>query len=162
VEEATTLIIGSWILDFPDGFFDTPARQFDMNVQLSFHNTTQDKRFAIYTNRGYFYFQSNGTDDYVLEKFQLKKTKIGDTTYNFGGQTINMKIAPSPNKIIYIGHVVFTYAAPEAAKRSGRTSYYDYDIAVDVDWNKQALKDYIMEHNGAAWLDREIVEYGKK
>ena len=76
VEEATTLIIGSWILDFPDGFFDTPARQFDMNVQLSFHNTTQDKRFAIYTNRGYFYFQSNGTDDYVLEKFQLKKMRL--------------------------------------------------------------------------------------
>ncbi len=161
-EEGSSLVIGSLILDFPDGFYDTPPRKFDMNVQLSFHNTTKNSRFDIYTNRGYFYFQSNGTDEYLLEEFQLLKQTIGNTRYSFSGGRVNIKIAPSPNKVIYLGHIVFTYTAPDATKRSGRTTYYNYETAVAADWNKDLLKEYLIQQNGVAWLNMDIVEYGKK
>jgi hypothetical protein len=161
-EEGNSLIIGSLILDFPDGFYDTPPRKFDMNVQISFRNTTQDTRFDIYTKRGYFYFQSNGSDEYLLEEFQLLRQTIGNTRYSFSGSRVNMKIVPSPDKVIYLGHIVFTYSSPDATKRRGRATYYNYETDVNVDWNKQAVTDYIVDHNGAAWLDREIVEYGKR
>jgi hypothetical protein len=161
-EEGNSLVIGSLILGFPDGFYDTPARDFDMNVQITFRNVTQDKKFKIYTNRGYFYFQSNGTDQYVLEEFQLLDVSIGNTKYSFGSGPVNWKINPSPNKVIYLGHIVYTYAAPTAAGSSGRKKYFSYDSSVDVDWNKQALEEYLLQKNGAVWLELETVEYGKK
>lgn len=162
VEEGNSLIIGSLILDFPDGFYDTSARKFDMNVQMSFRNTTQNTHFDIYTNRGYFYFQSNGTDEYLLEEFQLLNQTIGNTKYSFSGGPVNMKIVPSPNKVIYLGHIVFTYSAPDAVKKSGRKTYYNYETAVAVDWNNDVLQEYLVQQNGVAWLNLEIVEYGKK
>ena len=161
--EGNSLIIGSLILDFPDGFYDTPPTKFDMNVQLSFRNVTQDTRFDVYTNRGYFYFQTNGTDQYVLEDFQLLKITIGNTRYSFSGGPVNMKMENSPNKVIYLGHIVFTYTAPGATQRKGRTTYYNYDTSVSVDWDKDVLRQYIIQKQAdSPWLDREIVEYGKK
>ena len=162
VEEANTLVIGSLILDFPDGFYDTPPRKFTMNVQLSFRNTTQQRRFDIYTNRGYFYFQSNGTDEYMLEEFQLLNQTIGNTRYSFASGPVNMRITPSPNKVIYLGHIVFTFSAPDATTRRGRSTYYNYETAVDIDWDEQVVQDYLMDNKGATWLDHELVEYGKR
>ena len=161
--DGNSLVVGSFVLDFPDGFFDTPPKKFDMNVQLSFRNSTKNSRFDIYTNRGYFHFQTNGTDEYVLEDFQLLKTKIGNTMYNFPGAKIDMKIANSPNKVIYLGHVIFTYSAPTAASRKGKSTYYDYETDVSVDWDKSLLRQYIEQKNpGSAWLACEIIEYGKR
>ena len=160
--EGNSLVIGSLTLDFPDGFYDTPSRKFDMNVQLSFRNNTQNKRFDVYTNRGYFYFQTNGTDKYVFEDFQLLKMTIGNTRYSFSGEPINMKINTSPNKVIYLGHIVYTYSAPGATQRKGRTTYYSYDASVSVDWDREVLRQYIAQKQGdSRWLDMEIVEYGK-
>jgi hypothetical protein len=161
-EEGNSLVIGSLILDFPDGFYDTPARKFDMNVQMSFRNTTKNTRFDIYTNRGYFYFQSNGTDEYLLEEFQLLNQTIGTTRYSFSGGPVNMKIVPSPNKVIYLGHIVFTYSAPDAIARRGQSTYYNYETAVAVDWNKDVLQEHLIKQNGASWLNLDIVEYGKR
>jgi hypothetical protein len=161
--EGNSLVIGSLILDFPDGFYDTPSKKFDMNVQLSFRNVTQDARFDVYTNRGYFYFQTNGTDQYVLEDFQLLKITIGNTRYSFSGRPVNMKIATSPNKVIYLGHILFTYTDPGATKRRGRTTYYNYDTSVSVDWDKDVLRQYIIQKQAdSRWLALEIVEYNKR
>jgi hypothetical protein len=162
-EDGNSLVVGTFLLDFPDGFFDTPPRKFDMNVKLSFRNVTQNSRFDVYTNRGYFFFQTNGTDQYVLEDFNLQKIKIGNSMYTFGGDPINLKIANSPNKIIYLGDIVYTYNAPEDTSRRGRTTYYSYVPSVQVDWDTDALRQYIEQNNpDSAWLTREIVEYGKR
>jgi hypothetical protein len=162
VEEGNSLVIGSLILDFPDGFYDTPPRKFDMNVQMTFRNITQDKKFVIYTNRGYFYFQSNGTDEYVLEEFQLLNQTIGNTRYSFSGGQVNMKIAPSLNKVIYLGHIVFSYSAPASAGKSARKTYYSYETSVAADWKREVLEDYLIQKSGDAWLNMDIVEYGNK
>jgi hypothetical protein len=161
--QGNTLVIGSLILAFPDGFFDTPAQRFEVNVKLSFRNTTKNTKFDLFTSRGYFYFQTNGTDEYLLEDFGLQDVTIGDTKYSFGGSRIDMKIDTTPNRVIYLGHIVFTYTAAAETKRSGRTTYYKYDSAVSVDWDKGKLVQYIKDRQAdSPWLGMEIVEYGKK
>ena len=160
--EGNSLVIGSFILDFPDGFFNLSSRKFDMNVKLQFRNVTQDKSFTIYTTRGYFYFLTNGTDKYVLERFSLGETRIGDGTYTFGGETLNFEISTTPNKVIYLGHIVFTEAGSTAAKRSGSSTLYDFEPSVSVDWNKDLLYQYInYEQEDSPWLKYELVEYAK-
>ena len=161
--EGNSLVIGSFILDFPDGFFDLQPRKFDINVKLQFRNVTQDKSFRLYTSRGYFHFLTNGTDEYVLEYFNLGKTKIGDTTYTFGGATLNFEISTMPNKVIYLGHVVFTYAVPDRDKKRGGTIYYNFEPSSSTDWNKDLMLQYISDQQkDSPWLQYEIVEYGKR
>ena len=107
--ENNSLIIGSLILDFPDGFFDQPPKTFDRNVRVTFRNVTQGTKFNISTNEGYYYFQTNGTDNYTLESFEMLDMSIGDSRYSFGGQTLNFEIKNSSDKVIYLGPVSYTH-----------------------------------------------------
>jgi hypothetical protein len=87
---------------------------------------------------------------------QLCDTTDSDKKSAFGGS------ATSPDTVTYLGYIVYTFVADDTFKRKGSTTYYNYNASVDVDWDKRALQDYLIEHNGAAWLDMEIVQYGKK
>ncbi len=158
-----SLVIGSLILDFPDGFFDTPPQEFDMNVKINFSNTTKGTSFSLYTTRGYFYFQTNGTDEYVFEDFGLQDVAIGDSRYSFGGARLSMPVATTPNKVIYLGHMVLTYSTPQATKRSDRTTYYNYKSSVSVDWDENVMMRYIRQKQpDSPWLDMAVIDYGKK
>lgn len=42
-----TLIIGSFVLDFPDGFFDDPSRAITSGIELTITNTTKDSSFSV-------------------------------------------------------------------------------------------------------------------
>jgi len=161
--EGTSLVIGSLIIDFPDGFFDQPAKRFDTDVKVFFKNTTKNAKFSLYTSHGYFYFQTNGTDEYLLESFDLSDIVIGDTRYSFGGRTIKREIATTQNKVIYLGHLVFTFSVPGVAQLSGRESTYNYETSASADWNKDALLRFISEQQAdSPWLQMEIIEYGRK
>ena len=160
--KGNSLVIGSIILDFTDGFFDLPPRKFETNVKLQFKNVTQGKSFTLYTSRGYFHFLTNGTDEYILEKFSLGETQIGDTIYTFGGATINFEIPSMLHKVIYIGHIVFTYSVSEADKRNDITTYFNFKSSTSVDWNKDLVVQYISDkQKNSPWLEYNIVEFGK-
>ena len=161
-QEGNSLVIGSFILDFPDGFFDLSPRKFDSYVQLQFKNVTQGSSFTLRTRSGYFYFLTNGTDKYILEYFKLGQTTIGTTRYTFGGEMLNLQISTLPNKVIYLGHIVFTEASPDVAKRRDITTTYEFEPSSTVSWNRDLLLQYISAQHGAPWLDYEIVEYGKR
>ena len=161
--EGTSLVIGSLIIDFPDGFYDKPARRFDTDVKVSFKNTTKKSGFDLYTSHGYFYFQSNGTDEYVLKSYNLPDIVIGDTRYSGGGSAIDLKIASMPSKVIYLGHIVLAYAAPSVAQLSGRESTYKYETSASWDWDKDELTRFMtQEQADSPWLQMEIIEYGNK
>ena len=161
--EGNSLVIGSLILDFPDGFFKLSPRKFDRNVRLFFKNTTQNTKFTLGTAGGYFCFLTNGTDEYLLESFEIKKMRIGGTIYSFGGDPINFKISIVPDKVIYLGHILFTYTEAEFAKRKGETRYYNYEYSVSVGWHRDALVQYIEQaQKDSPWLDVKIVEYRKQ
>ncbi len=161
--EGDSLVIGSLILDFPDGFFNLSPRKFDRSVRLLFWNTTQGESFTLSTAGGYFCFLTNGTDEYVLKTFEIKKMRIIDTIYSFGGDPIDFKISTVPDKVIYLGHILFTYTEAEFAKRKGETRYYNYESSVSVAWHRDAMVQYIEQaQKDSPWLDVKIVEYRKQ
>ena len=84
-ESGNSLIIGSIILDFPDGFFDGASTTITRSIKVKLLNTTKKRSFTLSTIDGYFYFLTNGTDSYVLESFEFEKfIKIKNTIYTLG------------------------------------------------------------------------------
>jgi hypothetical protein len=161
--EDSSLVIGSLILDFPDGFIDLPPRKLDLNVRLSFRNVTQSTRFYVYTKRGYFYFQANGGDRYLLESFDILNTTIDETFYFFPAQAVDLEIDSAPGEVLYLGDVLVTYSDPQVSRRGGfpgRTTHYEYETSAAVEWNRELLRQYIRKRRkGSAWLELEPVEY---
>jgi hypothetical protein len=163
--EGDSLVIGSLILDFPEGLYNSMPQRVDINVRMTFRNVNRNQRFYVYTKRGYFYFLTNGIDDYVLEGFRILKTEVDDTVHSFSDQTADLKIANSPNRVIYLGHVTATYSAPRLTRRSGprgRILYYRYKSSVTVEWDQDLLQRYMKhQQTNSLWLDREITECGR-
>ncbi len=165
VREGDSLVIGSLILDFPEGLYDSTTRIVDMNVRLTFRNVARNQRFHVYTKRGYYYFLTNGLDDYFLESYKILNTDADGTLYSFSDQPVALKITNSPNQVIYLGHVTATYSAPRLLQRrgsGGRISYYRYDTIADVEWDRDLLRRYMTRRQpDSPWLDLEIIEYGR-
>jgi hypothetical protein len=163
--EGDSLVIGSLILDFPDGLYDKTPQKVDMNVQVTLRNITRNEKFHVYTKRGYFYFPTNGTDVYILESFRILKTRVDDSYYSFSDQPVDLKIVNSPNRVIYLGHVTATYFAPRLTRRrgpSGRILSYRYEASVTVEWNQDLLQRYMTHQQpDSLWLDLGITEYGR-
>ena len=159
-EGGSSLVIGSLVLDYPDGFFDLSPCCFTRGVKITIQNATTGKHFSLTTNNSYFYFLSNGTDEYVLESYEYtKRTDKGE--YNVG-RNVDQKFSPVPNSLVYLGHITITYAAPDKVDKDklGRktTTYWDYNVSADVDYDSEALRGYIEETDpGSAWLSYELV-----
>jgi hypothetical protein len=159
-EGESSLVIGSLVLDFPDGFYALKPCCFTRGVKLKILNATSGKRFSLTTNDGYFYFLSNGTDEYVLESYEY--TKRTDKGESMVGSNVGQKFTPVPNSLVYVGHITITYAAPEKVDKDklGRktTTYWNYKISAGVDYDSDTLMEYIEETDpGSAWLSYELV-----
>jgi hypothetical protein len=163
--EGDSLVIGSLILDFREGLFNDLPKRVDMNVRVTFRNVTRNERFHVYTRRGYFYFPTNGTDEFILESFRILKTHVEDAVHTFSDQPIELKIVNSPNRVIYLGHISAIYSAPRVAREKGmggRFRYYRYGISVTVEWDQGLLHRYLARRRqDSLWLNLETVEYGR-
>ncbi len=163
--EANSLVIGNFILDFPDGFFQRTPRTFKHGVTLKFRNTTKNTNFSIKTSDGYFYFLTNGTDEYLFESFTFSK-QYEDHEYSLGETPIGKKVSTRTGKVIYLGHITFTYSNPEITKREskgrGKVTYYDYEKSISTKMDRNALIQYMKDiQQDSPWLVYEIVEYDK-
>lgn len=163
--EGDSLVIGSLILDFPGGLYDDLPRKVDMNVRVTFRNVTRNDQFHVYTKRGYFYFPTNGTDEYILESFRILKTHVEDTVYTFSDYPVDLKIVNSPNRVIYLGHINAMYSAPRLVRARGARKgirYFRYDASITVEWRQDRLQRYLARRQpDSFWLNLEIVEYGR-
>ena len=164
--EGDSLVIGSLNLDFPEGLYGDTPQTIDMNVRLTFRNISRNQRFHVYTKRGYFYFLTNGSDEYVLEGFRILKIETGDMVHTFSGQTIGMRIRNSPNRVIYLGHVTIAYSAPRLVRRTGpegSTRCYRYEGRAAVRWDQDRLRRYLAGRRpDGPWLELEIEERGSR
>jgi hypothetical protein len=164
-EQGDSLVIGSLILNFPEGLYEAIPQKIDMNVRVTFRNVTRNETFDVYTNRGYFYFSTNGTDEFILESFRILQTRIEDTVYSFSDQPVDLKIINSPNTVIYLGHVNATYSDPRLTREigaGGGTRYYRYGVSVTIEWNQDLLQRYMERRQpDSPWLNLEITEYGR-
>jgi hypothetical protein len=159
-EAENTLVIGSLVLDFPDGFFGQSPRSFAYNVKLNIRNATTGKRFTLTTSDGYYYFLSSGRDMYVLEGYEYY-VEMTNHRYNIS-RNIGMTIAPEAGKLYYLGHITITYGSPELVSRdlSGgeKTTYWDFDISSNTEYKPGAVKLYIREKDpDCCWLTYELV-----
>lgn len=161
--EGDSLVIGSLNLEFPEGLYGDTPQTIDINVQLTFRNVARNQRFHVYTKRGYFYFLTNGSDEYILEGFRIQKTATDDTVHTFSGQVVDLRIPNSPNRVIYLGHVTVAYSAPRLVRRTGprgSTRYYRYESRAAVRWDQDLLRRYLAEQQpDGPWLDLEISEH---
>jgi hypothetical protein len=158
-----SLVIGNFILDFPDGFFGEPPRKVSSGITLHLVNSTKQTRFTLKTSYpGYFYFLTNGTDEFELESFDYQ-TQETHTTYTLGKNPINLKIANTPGKVIYLGHLTLSYTRPKIERTYGdRDTSWDFKPAWTAKWDEEGLRQYIGEAGqDSEWLQREVIFYNR-
>jgi hypothetical protein len=164
--QGDSLVIGSLILNFPEGLYEAIPQKIDMNVRVTFRNVTRNETFHVYTNRGYFYFSTNGTDEFILESYRILQTQIEDTVYSFSDQLVDLKIVNSQNTVIYLGHINATYSDPRLTREigaGGGIHYYRYGVSVTVEWDQDLLERYMERRQpDSPWLNLVITEYGRK
>lgn len=159
-EDSDSLIIGYFELDFPDGFFDKTPRKIKNCIRLHFINLNTKKKFSVLTSNGYFCFLSNGKDDFLFLTFQYHKDE-GLKTYSIHEKKIRRKITNLPHKIIYTGHLIYTFTKPgiiDTENFGGETTrHFRYRESISGESNKKALLEYIHEKQlSSPWLNYEI------
>jgi hypothetical protein len=162
--EGNSLVIGSLVLDFPDGYFKEQATRISSGVTLAFRNVTRDRAFTLTTDdAGIFCFLVNGSDEYLFESYKYASEK-GIHHYSLGETPIRTKILTVPDRVIYLGHLTVTYAKPALLRTSGdQSSSWDYKTSLSLKWDRDAVLSYIeRKQSKSQWLTYELLEYGKK
>jgi len=159
--EGSSLVIGSLVLDFPDGFFDLPKRRIEGALAVNFRNVTTGRKFSLLTERGgMFCFLSNGSDEFLLESYEYKE-QSGAGGYTMGVTPLNLKIPTTTDKVIYLGHITAIYAKPTLYRESGSGGgTWKFDDSYALNWDKDAVLAYILKKQPESqWLTREVLEY---
>ena len=159
--EGSSLVIGSLVMDFPDGFFDLPKRKMESGVVVNFRNVTTGRNFGLLTERGgMFSFLSNGSDEFIMESFAYKE-QSGAGGYTMGVIPLNLKIPTTTDRVIYVGHITAIYAKPKLYRESGSGGgTWRYEDSYVLNWDKDAVLAYILKKQPeSAWLTLEVLEY---
>ncbi len=156
----SSLVIGFLELDFPDGFFSlspnpTP-KTFNSKIKLFILNTTTNQSFTTSTSNGYFYFLSNGTDVYKLERYQFVKEVPGAGTYTIN-RNMNYNFTPIPDKVVYLGDIIYTYTKPDKISEKNEQSLWNYGVSAKVNYDTDSMLEYLREKNPeCSWLSYKI------
>jgi hypothetical protein len=160
-----SLIIGSLIWDFPDGFFDLAPRTLKIDIFLTLVNLTTGKLLKVRVSDGYYNFLVRGNDKYMLQ-YAKYKSSGGPKTYTLGYQ-LNLQIECRPAGIIYPGHIKITFASPE------QVEVKEGDAMIRTNWrfresytveNKiEDIKAYLKENDTKnKWQDYKILNLYEK
>lgn len=157
--ESDSLVIGSVIWDYPDGFFHEKPKTFKDSFTIIFVNLTTSEEIRVRSSNGYFYFICNGNDKFILEQItyvEPNPTIDWSISYN-----LNLKIDSKPQKIIYLGHINIIFASPEFAEaktEEGLTkTYWRFRKSYIIENKTEDLNEFITKHNGSNhWSNCEI------
>jgi hypothetical protein len=163
--ESDSLVIGSVIWDFPDGFFELQPRTLKNDITLSFVNLTTTEQFKVKVHDGYYNFLCNGNDKYILQYASYKSTG-SPKTYTLGFQ-MNLQIDSKPQRIIYAGHIEITFANPETiqAKEGDAMiwTYWRFRETYTIENKIEDLKSHIAENDGKnKWHNYKILNLYEK
>jgi hypothetical protein len=153
----TALVIGSFTMAFPDGFFGGVPRTFTQGAKLYFANLRTSKSFSILSDsRGYFSFLSNGTDEYAFVGGEMKLNETGRQS-SFGGRVMR-RFPTVPGKVVYLGHFTLSFTHPQkTAKQANKAIIWNYEEVVDLEWRDEELQQYLAAKSpDSAWLQREL------
>jgi hypothetical protein len=157
----SSLVIGSFVMDFPDGFFNEGKRKIEATVTVNFRNITTGQKFNCFTERGgMFYFLTNGSDEFMFESFEYRSSE-GSSRYSIGETPLKLKIQTTTDKVIYLGHITFTYAKPTLERDPGSgTTSWGFERSIALNWDKDSTLAFILKKQpNSDWLAREVLEY---
>jgi hypothetical protein len=158
--QGDSLVIGNLILDFPDGFFNQSRRTITSGVNIRLANLTKGTKFMLTTSPpGYFFFLTNGTDEFELESFEYRTEALGGR-YNLGRTPMEIRIRNTPDKVIYLGHIKRSYTLPKLVKSNmeGSRTSWNFEVKWSGTWDQEALRLYIAEISpDSPWLTHEVM-----
>ncbi len=118
-----SLVVGRFVLNFPDGFFDRQPRDIDSWVLLHFYLPGERKHVSVFTSDGYFRFRSSGTDELILTGYDLTLSYYG-VEYRLTDR-LDQRFATQPHEVVYLGQTTVSYTKPQQVNREsiGLESY---------------------------------------
>jgi len=156
-----TLVVGSFVLDFPDGFFDDPPRAITSGIELTITNTTKDSSFSVRTGpNGYYSFLSNGSDSFSLTSFFYEEKTLSSRRATIHG-TLDMPFETNAGQVRYVGKVTVIYQRPQRTyKNTGdRTIYWAFEPSVSSANCRDEMIEYIKSMDPECeWLSRDVDE----
>jgi len=161
-KQGNCLVVGYLAEDYPDGFFQLPPRTVSDGMGIRFTNLTRGSRFTVRTSHGYYYFLSNGTDEYVLESYEWKVEEMGGTSRYSGGGKLGLKLQSVPDKVLYLGHVTVIQTKPQLGKDTLEkdTTYWRFDTKIDFQWKDDDVRGFIRDRDaGSPWLRYALVQH---
>jgi hypothetical protein len=161
--DESTLVIGSFILDYPDGIFEYNARTIPVGIYITIRNNTQDSTFVVRTMEGgYFYFLSNGSDSYSLVSYRYMFTAAGRQEYTLQGG-FKAAFTAAPGQICYLGDIVFRNAKPRKTEEvtdaaGGKHTSWSYEQTATRDDKPDQVISFLQKQDAnSPWITRTVV-----
>ena len=160
------------------------ARTVKDNIEVNVLDNTTGKEFSVYSDKGYFWFTTNGTDEYTLESSQFSET-VGSSAAVLGERKIGLKIPATAGSVLYAGDISFVYTyyadsftgfkvekrqpdytimvggtsmGPEGTHGANRRDYI-YSVTMSQVWDQKALQDYLKDAAPSApWISRQVMD----
>ena len=150
------LVVGNFILDFPDGFFDLTSRTVRSNVKLRIKNRITGEITNVSTRNGYFHVVGYKGDDFEILEYDYRY-KGSNAEYTMGNK-VNKKFTANSDKVNYIGDIKIIYTAGEISSHRGSLEkYYSYKRSfTNQDNSQKALEYYKFNNPDSSWFDKGI------
>ena len=151
-----TLAIGSFIVDFPDGFYGGSPRTIDWPIKLEIMNSSTSEAFKVITKPGgYFYFVTNGRDTFVLKSCSYN-LETGSGSYS-GGANLSYKITVDPGCVQYLGHFKVTNSDMHQVTDENSRRTWTTKLSWSQENKKSEAKQYLQDNaQDTPWLTYEI------
>ena len=165
VNESDSLVIGSIVWTFPDGFFQYPPRTHTDNIVLVIVDLSTGEQFKIKPENSFFTFLTNGSDKFVLQHVYLEKSIPGDN-FNVMCQ-LNLPIKSSPKRIVNVGQIKIIFASPEISEAKQENGmiygYWRFRQSYAITDNSEGVKKYLAEQDDdAVWSNHKVVNLYEK
>ena len=168
-----SLVVGRFVLSFPDGFFDRQPRSVDSRMLLHFYLPGERRHVSVFTSGGYFRFRSRGAGELILTGYDLTLRDNG-VEYQLTDR-LDQRFTTLPHEVVYLGETTISYTNPQQVNRqsiglesytvqnmftaSWRYEYWDFGKSVTRSWDTEALKGYLQKKDPQSpWLSYEVFQ----
>jgi hypothetical protein len=163
--ENDSLVVGSFVVDFPDSFFGGGPRKIINGVRLDFMNNNTGEKLILLTSNGFFRFITNGSDDYIFTSFSFEE-EYDNHIITIGPVPLRIPLLGVAAKVLYAGHTVVTFSQPEVlgfTDDAGMTKKtFNYKQTLSTDWKEEAVSEFLKQFGAEnTWGKLPILKIGK-
>jgi hypothetical protein len=168
-----SLVVGRFVLSFPDGFFDRQPRSIDSWVLLHFYLPGERRHVSVFTSDGYFRFRSRGAEELILTGYDLTLRDNG-VEYQLTDR-LDQRFTALPHEVVYLGQTKVSYTKPQQVNGQSiglesytventmgatwKYEYWDFGRSITRSRDRQGLTKYL-EKKGprSPWLNYEVYQ----